>query len=319
MTGGADPDSATRIYRRFYFEPEGGYREQADMSPSRIAGYSLHGGQGWFYGFLVSTSRASSVDEDNRSKYILVGDFDDITAADPDGLFGGYIVTSEPGVSDVCAADGFENQEDAFNAVRHDGADCSDVSFDFSMGKFTPLPFIEAEGFEVSDAPFCPVLGEIPVRYERCALFVNENSIMDVLSDPDQKLGTAGAGIFDIEDMRDFIMCGYYTHNPGAPSYLQRLLPDSYERSSAEYGIETFVIGEYANHENYDRHSRVDHELFAGTDGRAVRGMPGCRTFGHCSQHPDPPTGVFTLDDDSVAAYDLAEIYCEEAEGCEEE
>ncbi|MFH1393959.1 MAG: hypothetical protein ABIH29_03690 [Candidatus Micrarchaeota archaeon] len=303
-------------YRRFYFAPGGDYREPADMQPDRISGYTVHGGMGWLYGFLVSASRASSIDEDKRGQYILVGDFDDLVAADPDEAFGGYIVTSAPGVADVCGADGFENQEDAYNPVRHEGAACTDVTKDCSAGECTVLPFIEAEGFEISDAPFCPVLGEVPERYERCALFINENPVIEVLTDYDSKLGTSGSGIFDVESMRDFLMCGYYTHSPSAPSFLQRLFLDAYDRSSTEYGIETFVIGEYANHDNYDRHSRLDRELFAGLSGSAVRGMPGCKNWAHCSD--EPTTGVFTLGADAVSAYGAGDIYCEEAEGCEE-
>jgi len=318
VAGGGDRYSPNTIYRMYFFESEGNYRNPSELEPSRLGGYSVQGGMGWFYGYLVSASGAAGIEENMRGRYIIVGDFDDIVRADPDQVFGGYIVTSAPGTSDVCAADGFENQEDAFNAVRHDGPACDEVSRDCAAGECTSVPFIEAVGFDISSAPHCPVLElPMPATMPRCALFINENPVLDVLVDPDEKLGTAGAGIYDVEDMRDYIMCGYYTHSEESPSFLQRFFSDAYERSSAEYGIETFVIGEYASDDAYDRNSRLDRELFAGTDGSAVRGMTGCKNYQHCAD--DPSTGVFTLDTDySIPAYGLGDIYCAEAEGCEE-
>jgi hypothetical protein len=130
------------------------------------------------------------------------------------------------------------------------------------------------------------------------------------------KKRSSGGGLYKVESIRDFVMCGYYTHNPKAPSFLQRLLNDSYSRSSALFGIETFVIGNYANdYGAYDLYSRLDRELFNAT-GIKVRGLPGCRDFASCAD--SPVTGIFTVSADTKIDYGLEDITCDDnAAGCD--
>jgi hypothetical protein len=99
---------------------------------------------------------------------------------------------------------------------------------------------------------------------------------------------------------------------------MQRLLNNSYSRSSQEFGIETFVIGVYANDTAvYDTNSRLDRELFDSfTDGIKVRGMPGCRNFASCSD--SPATGIFAVSETVKNAYGLGGITCDNgAAGCD--
>lgn len=305
-------------YRMFFFNDD--YETPSDLSIDGITGYdSIHGGQGWFYGYVRETSDISEIEDYEKKKYILVGSYDDIIDADPFEQFGAYIVTNDPyaGSEGSCAGSGsstYRNQRDTFIALTYEEPDC-DVDFDDST--YISIPFIEAEDFSLDAVPSCPKLYPAGSADERCLLFVNPSSVDDVLSDPGDKTAS-GSGIYDIEDIRDFIMCGYYTHNEDAPSYLQRLFENSYDRSHEEFGIETFVIGEYANSTDYEGLSRLDRNLLQGIGGRAVRGMPGCRQYEHCSGSPS--TGVFTIDSDSVSdsVYDVADAYCSGVEGCEE-
>ena len=147
-------------------------------------------------------------------------------------------------------------------------------------------------------------------------LFVNGYSQNEVSNDAEKK-NQGNSGIYDIEDIRDFVMCGYYTHNPKAPSYLQRLLDDPYSRNSTEFGIETFVIGEYANESIYHLNSRLDRELFDGVDGIKIRGLPGCKDFSMCSANPPPTTGVFAASPAAIDEYGLDDIDCGEGAGCD--
>ncbi len=308
----AEKTSNRQIAYRMFFFPED---PKPVTSANKISGYSVHGGQGWFYGYLVPASSADSIDESIRHRFILVGDFKELESADPLQQFGAYIVTSAP--EDGTSCNDFTNEEETFNPVRHSGELCDVESFDCGSGECTLKPFIEAEDFQISDAPDCPVFDPLigdPGTTKECVMFTNPHSVEAVHDDKDLKL--SGGSIYDIEDMRDHIMCGYYALSPEAPSYLQRLLSDSYDRSHEEYGIETFVIGKYANDESYSLDSRLDRELFSGQSGHGVRGMPGCKRLEHCTE--EPITGIFTLTKETASDYGLNSIYCPNDGRCEQ-
>jgi hypothetical protein len=142
----------------------------------------------------------------------------------------------------------------------------------------------------------------------RCVLLTNKYLADEVSNDPLRKLDSSASAIYGVEAMRDFVMCGYYTSNPAAPSYFQRLLPDSYSRNST-LGIETFVIGQYANSSAYDLNSRLDRELFnASIDGIKIMGLPGCRNYETCAD--TPTTGIFAVSPGVVDAYNLGPLAC---------
>lgn len=317
----AATSGSQEIRRAFFFNKEeyrnaGDGIEIRDVSSLGMVPVGISGGQGWFYGYLAHADDAESVPADELGRYVLVGTYEELRAADPRQAFGAYIVTSAPADGETCGE--HTGQRDTFNPVRYAAPSC-EASIDFEAGSYTAKPFIEAEGFEFDgisslDCPGSEYSTSAPVR--KCALILAANPVMDVAEDPELKLERAGAGIFAVETLRDFVMCGYYTHNGAAPSYLQRLLNNSYGRSDALYGIETFVIGEYSNSDAYGDNGRLDRELFGSTDGIAVRGMPGCKQYEHCQD--DPSTGVFRTTEGSVRTYGAEDIYCEEAEGCEE-
>jgi hypothetical protein len=189
------------------------------------------------------------------------------------------------------------------------------AGFNYGAGAATGKPFIVAPNFQPTDADICPLQNDSQAR-GRCVLFINNYSESQVAADPVKKIAPGGK-MFGIEVLRDFIMCGYYTHNPKAPSYFQRLLEDSYSRNDTQLGIETFVIGNYANDYNvYDTRSRLDRELFnTSIDGVKVRGLPGCRDFNSCADFP--MTGVFALGKDTRDDYGLGQIACDDhSAGC---
>lgn len=310
-------DGSQTAYRAFYFNDD--YEMPSSISTEPILAYdALYGGQGWFYGYVRDVSDASDILKAERKKYILVGSFNDIRDADPFEQFGGYILTNDPyaGAEGGCSRDGFtyRNQRNTFMALTYDGPGCE---ASFVESTYTDIPFIEAEDFRVSSALSCPKLWPVGSEDERCALFISPYSHDEIFSNPGRKTAS-GAGIYNIEEIRDFIMCGYYTHSEDAPSYMQRLFQDSYDRSSEPFGIETFVIGEYANSSSYEGLSRLDRNLLQEIGGHAVRGLPGCRQYEHCSGSPS--TGVFVLDADAAGplVYDVADAYCERSEGCDE-
>lgn len=304
------------IYRMFFFHDD--YDDTSSISISKEV--SIKGGQGWLYAPLaLADGTAEHVDEysniapSERRHYILVGDFDEITEASNHEMFSGYIVTSEPTIEDdYCDDDPIEIESDTFNPIEYtEDPDC----VTYLGNPPTSHPFVIAPNFDIDDAPVCPMLdGSGQMR--KCVLILAKYLPGQVADTPSRKNKVSGAGIFNVEGFRDFVMCGFYAHNPDAPSYLQHLLEDPYSRSDSDYGIETFVVGNYANSSVYDDISRLDRELFDGADGIKIRGMPGCKDFSMCSD--EPITGIFAVSGDAKEAYGLDNIACDnEAAGCD--
>ncbi|MGV8084727.1 MAG: hypothetical protein ACP5N9_00560 [Candidatus Bilamarchaeum sp.] len=323
-------DGSSTLYRQlFFYQP---YSNVSSFSSNSIAsvGPSVYGGQGWLYNPLASASSsaatssvpyAGSIAASSRGYYILVGTYDDIVRVERDGpQFAGYIVTTTPtftpSTSRCTVGTSHPNDEsNTLNPIHYED-DCSAI-INCAAGFCTDKPFIVANGFSPSSALNCPIINEDgTTSVGSCVLIQNNASIQDVADRPSTKLLTASSGIFNLEPIRDLIMCGYYIGNPAAPSYLQRLLPDSYNRSSP-YGIETFIIGEYADPSYYNGRSRLDRELFGPTgsvSGTNVRGLPGCRDSATCSD--SPITGIFSISATTARDYGLSPITCDRGARC---
>lgn len=302
------------IYRQFYFNSN--YLNPTDLSVNSIG--SVHEGQGWYYGYLISTSSATTVPIELKQNYILVGSYSDIETLGALGEgFGAYILTSKPLMSGSCNGDTSKGDQSlTFNPISYKliGTDCK-AEFSSSL---VSVPFVVSENFKIESAPDCPDPESKTIK-RKCALIVSAFSQKDVSSDPYKKFATSSSnGIYGIEEVRDFVMCGYYVPSTYAPSYLQRLLPDSYYHSDPN-GIETFVIGEYANFPAYASKSRLDRELFNDTAvGIHVRGLPGCKTSEMCSAQPPPVTGIFSISSNVKSQYpDLARLLCDLGARCE--
>lgn len=309
------------VYRQFFFKPDL-YPNESSMLVQNL-GQSVEGGQGWVYGPLAMASGSAddvpdgmnSLSPSARSNYILVGNYSDIMALSPDAydMFAGFIVTSVPDHPSNCSS--FLNEQNTFNPITYQGKSCAPV-IDGSAGALTNKPFIIAPGFSPASAPICPVLIDNSTM-GRCVLMLNNYLPSDVNADPAKKLAVSGSGLFNLESLRDFTMCGYYTHSPSAPSYLQHLLVDSYSRNDSLLGIETFVVGNYASdYSKYDNSSRLDRELLnTSIAGVKIRGMPGCKDFASCSD--SPPTGIFSASEQAIADFGLGSIACDNgAAGC---
>jgi hypothetical protein len=314
-----DNTAADTAYRLFFFHED--YQSPSDISVDPLSA-SVQGGQGFLYGPLAMANgtaddvqTATDIAPSKRKNYILVGNMDDIVylGAEIYNEFGGYILTNAPTTTSTACGTVSNNM---FNPVQYDGAP-PDCEARFGTPR-TAKPFIVAPGFSASTAPRCPILDGMN-RTGRCVLFVNDYLPSQVGNNPPLVLSASGADIYDVEIARDFIMCGYYTHSPKAPSYLQRLLNSSYSRNSTLYGIETFVIGNYVNdYSVYDMNGRLDRELLNGSiEGIKIRGLPGCKNYASCAD--SPVTGIFAVSQDTVIDYGLDEIACDNgAAGCDE-
>lgn len=307
-------------YRQFFFN------KTLYASPGTIIVHKIgtgQAGQGWLYGSLASAAgpkdlvpSVSQLDMSQWHNYLLVGTFSEIKSLGPGvyDAFAGYIVTDEPTYPSICTTKGgpspaetYYNEANTFNPLRYSGDACV-VSIDPGAGAATGRPFIVAKGFNPLSAPICPIFSGNFTR-GRCVLMTSRYLPEEVSVAPAKKLDASASAIYGVETLRDFIMCGYYTANPVAPSYFQRLLPDSYSRNGSLLGIETFVIGQYANSTNYDLNSRLDRELFrASIDGIKIMGLPGCRNYESCADAPT--TGIFTMSQDAVTTYNVGPLVC---------
>ncbi|MBI5046632.1 hypothetical protein HZC07_02775 [Candidatus Micrarchaeota archaeon] len=302
------------IYRQFFFYKTGYTQTGTGTIGVRKMGTPVNSGQGWIYGALATALQsndqnlayAPQIPPEQRAFYILVGNFSDIIAIPTYDQFGGYIVTDAPGNPSNCSASQ-NNENNTFNPIKYRGAQCGSAVVDCTEGACTTTPFTVIPRFNPSSAPRCPI--NPTNSFGRCVLLLNNASVEVADTNKLAKRQTTGSDLYDVENIRDFVMCGYYGPNPSAPSYLQHLMEGTYSRNSSIYGIETFVIGEYSNSSTLNARSRLDRELFnSSITGVPVRGLPGCRSNEVCLD--SPTTGIFTISPQAIAAYGLREIAC---------
>ncbi len=286
--------------RRFYFYS--GYTGTSSLAPNLLASGSA--GQGWLYGYLISASNASTIKPAEQGGYILVGDYADVVS-NLQG-FGGYIVTT-PIKTTPCTViypngsvgPTYQSETETINPLTYTGAACN-----IGFGSTTNKPFVIAPDFDISKAPTCPDLNT--GAQEHCALIMATTP--EGANLPNSESKGRKSQIYDIESLRDYTMCGYYVADPYGPSYMQRLLNDSYHYNDSTYGISTFLIGTYVNNSIGDGYSRVDYDMFNKVSGIKIRGLPGCKDDFMCSDTPD--TGIFSLGPDAVTAYQVGPIDC---------
>jgi len=320
ITGFVDP-AITRetkainepVYRQFFFMT-GLYPDVESLNAGKE--YSIDAGQGWFYGPLVGVSGAASMPDEHKHRYIVYGDYSAIRGLGDEEMnkFGGFILTNRPGDGGMCTYMGsdYTGEIETFNAISYTGIDCDPEIEDIDT--MTNKPYVVVPAFDYEDMPDCPDLVRDINR--KCVLFIANADWDDLISDPEAKLETEHTGVFNIEALRDYTMCGYYVPNPDSPSYLQRLLPGSYSRNHSLFGIETFLIGEYMEPADYEQYDRLDREMFNGTMmDYFIRGMPGCKHQGMCS-NTETVTGRFGLSTGTIEEYDIENIDCNGGAGC---
>ena len=267
----------------------------------------MHIGQGWFYGNLVFWGKAE--DAAYPSQSILVGNYSDIKSVDNWEDFGAYILLNEPIDPPGCS-----DQQDTFNRIQKDedtsgGSTHCDESIDSADSGYTDKPFIVyADEEDFREDIYEPSTGPTrPIPYPKSILFITKYSHEQVMGDIDRKDSNPGA-IFDIEKLRDFTRCSYYiVHADEAPSFLQRLLVNGYERTSP-IGIETTLVGKWAggiDNPGWNEFSRVDREFFNRLPGDKIRGMPGCKDWYMCMDRDElvSDVGNFRFSGESAEFY----------------
>ncbi|MBU0586073.1 hypothetical protein KJ780_01025 [Candidatus Micrarchaeota archaeon] len=357
-------------YKPMFYSPE----SIADLAPKHIIQNAavLNGtqGQGFFYGPAVSVDDASSIVE-NRSDYILVGNFSDIIAYVNYTHFGAYILTShveevDPDLSNwncgdeedetfvqikyqsfhcrqcgrpctsACGEDTFcddmiINPDSKGNTIvventgvgtcvsgeTYDKVDGCKLKFNYDTHK----PFIVSENLSVDSLPIGP-------GSKRYVLFIASSSseavhaVENDESNVSAKLGPAS--LFNIEELRDAVVCTNYYFSERAPSYPRRLSSQALDAGIiSPFGIESMLVGRWAGGDylpSYEPYSRVDFEFFNMQDGIKIRGMPGCKNPVMCSKPvgDEAPLGHFRVSSDSIDLWSLENISCDNGlAGCD--
>ncbi|MFH1222151.1 MAG: hypothetical protein V1492_03640 [Candidatus Micrarchaeota archaeon] len=317
---GSTKMGATPVYRRFFFNDA--YQSPSDISPNQTAD-NVQAGQGWFYGYVVTKSQAADIADEEKPFYILLGTYDNIITTANYTAFGAYIVTSSPTPGAPCAPKSggkVYGEANTFNAIEYSGVDCTDTSI--TLDTLTSTPFVVVPGFTTAQTGECKNL--LTNDSSNCVLFVARYSPSEVAIDWKRKKDTTDTGVYDIENLRDYTLCGYYTHSEKAPSYLQRFFADAYVRNSTDYGIETFLIGQYVsiskNSMDLTQFSALDRDMFTKLrytqPQQLIRGTPGCKSQLACSNNPE--TGLFGLGDNATIDYNVQPISCETGARCDQ-
>lgn len=290
------------VYRRFFFGP---YGQPSDLAPRSMA--EISAGQGWFYGYVAEAGTGGALPEEKyRHLYILAGTYDEIISTPNYEQFGAYIITSAPAESPSTGCTGKTSESRTFNAITYVSPACQPA---IEQQTSTFKPFVVA----TSQISYPACYNVVESKEGKCALIIAGASPEEVAQNPTKKYLRQGSGVFDIEEVRDFTLCGYYMKSVKAPSYLQRLFGNAYSLNS-NYGAETFLIGEYVsgsyNDFNFAQYSVLDREMFTSVSPASfVRGLTGCKSQGICSS--DPSTGVFGLSAEALADYGLSQISCD--------
>ncbi len=272
-------------------------------------------GQGWFYGPVVMAGEdASAVPDNATDNYILAGNYSAIKSTPDWDMFGAYILTSPPTEeSSECPSE--DDQDDTFSPVYYDG-EC-DAELD-TGSDYIQKPFMVYEGFDIDD--YFGVDLQTGDGDAHKLLFVAGANPWEVETDPELKFEEVS--VYNIENLRDFVMCGYYMPRNNSPSFLHRMfdlqgmfndeLPayDGWPESS--WGIETTAAGRWAGGnlvaDSWDAYSRVDVEFFSEVENtpqnpvQMIKGMPGNKNVYMCNMEfgydPDlEHVGHFRLSD----------------------
>jgi len=239
------------IEKQIFFHPNdmeiGGGADGFDISNNlKVEEKETGNGQGWFYGYLIDAKSRKSINPGLKMFYAIKGELSDIKVMDNYESYGAYIVTNN-------------KDETTLTDIKN------------NLGPSKPIFISDGE-----------VNGDNCDQGNGCIFFVSKKDISSDIEEVDNTVSIQ----YNIENFRDFLVCGYYFHNKNGPSYFQKLLPRSYERKGEEYGLSTFLVWdgiEGTNNENEDR-SRLDIEFF-GTDGETntkIRGSPGCKFLEMC-------------------------------------
>ncbi len=124
--------------------------------------------------------------------------------------------------------------------------------------------------------------------------------------------------MYDIENMRDMMVCQYYFKDTRGPSVLQRMMENAYNKSSKDYGLASIIVGDFmgANIDDRgndyrpifkDKSSRIDVDLFNPSPKKQplvkIVGMAGMKNPEMAKDSGKTSTGHFYVSKDTEKTY----------------
>jgi len=298
------------------------YSVRADLKPAKWNGIR---GNGWFFGPLTDLypEEMNATELGRLKQYILVTPYDARLQASAD-LYGAVIVTTPP--SFVTEYDfpfggclyNVTTETDCINckvSYSSSNSNCSKQPVYINTTEQT-LPTLVISSNQTDNIHWVHRAGIVSQQY---ALIDNTHT-----RHTEQAL-TDYHRLWDVTKIRDMAICGFYVHEPTAPSFFQRMLlnPFASTRQSI-YGIESFVVGKWAGGKDdligdHPLYSRLDREFFTGSFFPSqlykIKGMMGCKSTEMCAggagnNATQDGVGVFRLGPGAISDYGLDEIAC---------
>jgi len=310
---------------RQVFRSATNYTVPADASPILLRHEDdVVEGKGWFFGNV--TDKPCDYNETKAKLNVLVTPYFDtmdcpngtISLAGVADSFGGVIVTTVPQWN---MTNSVVISNCNYTTYRQTGClDCLNRTdgVNITPGAFCPSTAPQLSNINLVNVPFIAVDGDNWLNDTPADKYGDKH----VLFDNEHELKTQDGyhRIWNMEPLRDLVLCGYYVEAGEAPSFLQRFTKTAAELSAGEYdmdfGIETFVEGRWAGGDydtDHESCSRVDHNFYHNypttcVEGTRIKGMPGCKSKDMCTDSPaDPFTaqflGRFRMDDYHMTAY----------------
>jgi hypothetical protein len=151
------------------------------------------------------------------------------------------------------------------------------------------------------NVPFIATQSAVGITSDDPAVLIKSGSDSDYL--------VANFTIYNIERVKNFVTCGYYTNNTAAPSFFDRLSNARNDPTSRmlneSFGIETTVMGNWA----LAGRASIDYEYYQSISGEKVMGLTGCKYLDMCR---DTALSMlkFRISSSHLATYGLGGIVC---------
>ncbi len=293
-----------------------GYSTPDDVKPEIMDAYSVEG-NGWFFGPIVEQypyelGNSTGANIGNLKQYVLVHAYDANLSSYADA-YGAVIVTG--GASSItvgCA----ERQTRCLNCMERQmgGPGCPPATTWYTYPNNNPADvpvIVPSNAWDINNVMNVTKAETGGSLTEKFVLIDNEKE-----SSSDKMSGYHR--IWDITKLRDMAICGFYVGGKG-PSFFQRMLSGAESIQNLDFGIESFVVGQWAGgaiDQSRDGYSRLDWEFYGAShvnDAR-IKGMMGCKSKEMCSVSNSNATkigvGKFRLSTDSAARYGSSSISC---------
>ncbi len=253
-------------------------RDNPSIYLASISGF----GQGWVYGRVFTDIREI---RDNDEPNILMGDFAYVRQHKDNPNVHGFIITNfEYKTSRNCRysnpmytlLDGNDTEIDIFNDIRH---------------QEEAIPIYDQNGSIIGYNYQCNLISSIhptnkpwiAIHNNQLPLDINDynnKTILILTNNPTGDIfSKSGGSLYRIEDLRDFVNCGYYFKlSNQAPSYVQRFLQQGHNMNST-YGIDIILIEDDFIHNSL---SSILSERYSSKPGKRIRGLAGCKL--ECNQ-----------------------------------